>query len=152
MARVDLNKDTSDDFVARLKAIASSEQRHWGRMTPEALMRHLTYMLQLSLGEVRAEKVFLPVPSVVLWYLCFEWFTTWPKGKLKAPPSFLPDGNENLEEARARCLAAMDRFTEALESNPESTAFTPLLGHIPLTKWARVHGVHMDHHLRQFGV
>jgi hypothetical protein len=46
----------------------------------------------------------------------------------------------------------MNLFVDELERSPDKTGVNPGLGRIPLTKWSRVHGVHNDHHLRQFGV
>jgi hypothetical protein len=152
MATIDLNRSSAEDFIRRLKAISTPEQRRWGTLDPAALMRHLTYVFEASLGEQRAEKVFVPLPRFVLWYLFFVWFTRWPEGKIKAPESFCPDGDGALEEERARCVAALGRFVDALEATPDRKGFSPLLGNIPLRRWARVHGVHLAHHLRQYGV
>jgi hypothetical protein len=152
MATIDLNRSSAEGFIRRLKAISTSEQRRWGALGPAALMRHLTYVFEASLGEQQAEKVFVPMPRFVLWYLFFVWFTRWPEGKIKAPESFCPDGEGALEEERARCIAALERFVGALEARPDRKGFSPLLGNIPLRRWSRVHGVHLAHHLRQYGV
>ncbi len=152
MAAIDLNRASAKDFIRRLEAINSSEQRRWGTLEPAALMRHLAYVFEASLNEQRPEKVFVPLPRFVLWYLFFVWFTQWPEGKIKVPGSFCPDGDGALEEERARCIAALGRFLEALESTPDRKGFSPLLGNIPLRRWSRVHGVHLAHHLRQYGV
>lgn len=152
MAKLDLNPDTASAFVDRLQAVEGDVQRQWGTLSAAAMMRHLNYSLELSLEEVAPPKVFMPMPGIVAWYLFFVWFTDWPKGKITAPPEFLPEGEEELDPARQQCIAAVERFVERLGVSPERKAYTPLLGNIPLRKWARLHGVHMDHHLRQFNV
>ena len=152
MARLDLNQETASEFIARINKIETAEQRQWGTMEPQQLLRHLTYLFEISLGEKKAEKIFMPMPTFVIWLLFFDWFTNWPKGKLEAPDSFFPDGEESVEAARNNCTEALHRFCAQLESAPDNQGFSPLLGNIPLRKWARVHGVHMDHHLRQYGV
>ncbi len=152
MATIDLNRASAEDFVRRLEAIQTSEQRQWGSLDPASLMRHLAYVLEASMGEQHPERVFVPLPRFVLWYLFFVWFTRWPEGKIKAPDSFCPDGGGGLEEERARCVGALKRFVDALEVTPERKGFSPLLGDIPLRRWSRVHGVHLAHHLRQYGV
>ena len=152
MARLDLNRQTADAFIDRINSIHSLEQRQWGTMDPQKLLRHVTYLVEISLGEEKAEKIFMPMPSFLVWLLFFDWFTHWPKGKIDAPPAFFPEGKKTIEEAREQCIAAINRFCDQLEVAPDQTGFSPLLGTIPLHKWARVHGVHMDHHLRQYGV
>ena len=152
MTPLDLNPSTADTFIQRLSAITSPDQRRWGTLEPAALMRHLTCVFEISLSERPPEKLFMPMPGVVLWLLFFVWFTTWPEGKIKAPESFMPDGEGDLEEERVRCTAALHRFLERLAAEPEKKSYSPLLGNIPLRRWARVHGVHLNHHLRQYGV
>lgn len=152
MAKLDLNPESAEDFKGRVAQIQSDEQRQWGKMSAEEAVRHLCFMLELSLGEQQGEKLPLPMPGFLLWVLFFNWFTDWPKGRFDAPANFLPAAQDDLEAARTTCMEAIDRFVAQLERSPEQTGFSPLLGHIPLRKWARVHGVHMDHHLRQFGV
>jgi len=153
MARLDLNRQTEGAFIARIAQIKSEAQRQWGTMGPEKLLRHLTHTFRVSLGEdAVADKIFVPLPRIVLWYLFFEWFTRWPRGKIQGPPSFFPEELGDLEGARADCIDALQRFVARLESHPQQKGFSPLLGDIPLTRWCRVHGVHLDHHLVQYGV
>lgn len=152
MANLDLDASTAASFEARIGGIESESQRQWGTMSPEKLLRHLTFMFELSLGEREAEKVFIPMPRALIWLLFFEWFTNWPKGKIQAPPMFFPEPDGNLEAERVACIAGLHRFIEALKAHPQQKGFSPLLGNIALQKWARVHGVHLDHHLRQYGV
>tara|TARA_R110001592_G_scaffold36844_3_gene123515 strand:- start:489 stop:947 length:459 start_codon:yes stop_codon:yes gene_type:complete len=152
LAKLDLNRQTAPEFIARLEKITSPSQRKWGVMEPEKLLCHLMRLVEISLGEKEAEKIFLPMPRFVLWIIFFNWFTNWPHGKLHAPDSFFPEPEEELEVCRKNCIDALERFVSRLESHPTQQGLSPLLGSIPLTKWARVHGVHMDHHLRQYGV
>lgn len=152
MAKLDLDASTAASFEARIGGIESESQRQWGTMSPEKLLRHLTFMFELSLGEREAEKIFIPMPRALTWLLFFEWFTNWPKGKIQAPPLFFPESEGDLEAERAACLAGLHRFVGQLNTHPEQMGFSPLLGNIALQKWARVHGVHLDHHLRQYGV
>jgi len=152
MAKLDLNAATAQVFEDRLTKIEDSAQRQWGTMPPEKLLRHLTFMFELSLNERQAKGVFIPMPRFLVWLLFFEWFTDWPKGKIQAPPQFFPDPEGDVAAERVACIAGLHRFIERLQSEPDQRGFSPLLGNITLHKWARVHGVHMDHHLRQYGV
>lgn len=152
MEHLDLNHASADAFIRRLNAISSPDQRRWGTLDPAPLMRHLTCVFEISLNERPSEKIFMPLPGFVLWLLFFVWFTQWPEGKIKAPESFMPEGEGELEAERARCIAAVHRFLDRLAADPDQKGYSPLLGNIPLRRWVRVHGVHLNHHLRQFGV
>ena len=87
-----------------------------------------------------------------LFYLVFNvWFTNWPKG-LKGPPFLTPEPEGSFVEEHALLVTRMEQFVDALEREPGRIAVNPSLGAIPLRTWSRAHGVHCDHHLRQFGV
>ena len=46
---------------------------------------------------------------------------------------------------------AMEQFVDALDGEPDRIAVHPAFGDLTLRKWAKLHGKHFDHHLRQFG-
>nr|MBP8128283.1 DUF1569 domain-containing protein [Candidatus Hydrogenedentota bacterium] len=133
--------------------IHSVSQRQWGTLTPEGLMRHLRASVEISLGEgPKTRSLGIPIVSTVVRYLFFHWFTRWPGGTIKAPASFTPPAEGALDEERDALLRAMDRFLDAVDSEPERLAPNMLLGPQPLRYYGRIHGVHFQHHFRQYGV
>ena len=58
----------------------------------------------------------------------------------------------DIEEEKATLIAAMDRFVEAADKDPAAKALSPEFGWMRLDFWRKVHGIHTEHHLRQFGV
>jgi len=156
MAGLDLNADTAADFVARINQIESSEQRLWGKMEPAQMLAHLDFMFQVSLGQAPIKAIYIPIAGTLFYVLFFRVFTTWPKGAFKAPKKFFPqpahEGHDPLEQQRQACLDNLQRFVQALTQNPKARAPHPFLGQITLQRWSRIHGTHIDHHLRQFSV
>lgn len=152
MARIDLNPTTLPEFERRVNAVKSTSQRRWGRMTLAQMFAHLRIVFEVSLEEraVKDESRAWLMP--VIWVLMFEIFTNWPKGKIKASTQFLDDSAEDVESERTHLIAAMRRFVERSEIDPGRIVLEPMLGRISLKKWQRVHGIHTDYHLRQFGV
>ena len=137
---------------AQLDKIGKDSKPQWGELTPPRLFRHLHYTIQVSLSEV-------PVPDKSTWFtrgigrkLFFEWFTNWPKAKIKAPPNYTPTDVQELELERARLYAGVERFIDELEKNPRRQTVSELLGTLPLDYWAHVHGLHTNHHLKQYGL
>ena len=151
MPRIDLDSTTLPAFERRVEALASSESRQWGTMSLAQMCAHLSITIEISLEEHPAKDESRPWLLPVLWLLLFRVFTNWPRNIIKASPQFLDDNAEDIEAERARLLEAMRRFVAAAESNPERVTLEPMLGRISLKKWRRVHGVHADYHLRQFG-
>jgi hypothetical protein len=121
-------------------------------MNAHQALRHLLRTLEISLGEFDLpQKRLVPAPLVpIVWILFFHLLTKWPEGKLKAPSSFVPPPDHAFEEEQKALLDALDRFVAAVKESPEKKQFTPLVGQLPLHKWSRLHGVHMNHHFRQF--
>lgn len=151
MARIDLDSSTLPEFQRRLAAISSTEQRQWGTMSLAQMFAHLRIVFEISTEERETKDESRAWLLPILWVLMFRVWTNWPKGRIKTSPQMLDDSAEDVEDERARLIASMGRFVECSESDPERIVLEPLLGRISLKKWRRVHGVHCDYHLRQFG-
>jgi len=161
MAEPAFTKSTFDDYKARLIKISADTDRQWGSMDATQMLRHLRFVFEASMGEVDTRGqaapgmgflAYIPGARQLGYLMAFKWFTDWPKGKLKAPDEWMPAADNAYDEEEKLLLKKMNQFVAELEDTPEKRAFSPLLGDIPLTKWSVVHGVHMNHHLKQFGV
>ena len=152
MATFDLDRSTLSVFHGRLSRLTPETPRQWGTMDLPLMLRHLTFAVEMSLGEQAVPDRSVPLVRDLLFAFAFRWFTNWPKGRLKAPAYTVPPPQGDVDAERAALVDRMWRFVDLLEREPDRRAMSPGLGAIPLTKWSRVHGVHFDHHLRQFGV
>ena len=146
-----LDRGHRDLFDARIDALLPDAHRRWGRMQPVEVLAHLRAALRLSLGRIT-----LPDQSTPLFRNRFtQWILfgalPWPRGKIEAPSHFQPTPADSMEEERVKLGKAMDQFVEALEREPQTTAVHPAFGSLTLRKWAKLHGKHFDHHLKQFG-
>jgi len=151
MAKIDLDAATLADFERRVSAVDANAARRWGTMSVARMFAHLRIILEISLEERETKDESRAWLMPVLWVLLFELWTEWPKGKIKASPQFLDDAAENAEAERAQVIALMRRFVQRAEEAPERLVLEPMLGRVSLRKWRRIHGVHTDYHLRQFG-
>lgn len=151
MARIDLDSTTLPDFLRRVETLEPTAERRWGTMNVARMFAHLRITFEISLEERAAKDESWPLLLPVLWVLLFEVWTDWPKGKIKASPQFLDDDAEDVEQERNLLMEAMRRFIARAEREPERLVLEPMLGRVSLKKWRRIHGVHVDYHLRQFG-
>ncbi len=151
MARIEFDESTRPEFERRVKAIGSTEQRQWGTMSLAQMFAHLRIVFEISLEERETKDESYRFLMPIIYMLMFRLWTNWPKGVVKASKQFLDDSAEDIEAERAGLLAAMDRFVEFSAKHPERRVLEPMLGRITLTQWRRVHGIHTDYHLRQFG-
>lgn len=151
MARIDLDAVTLPEFERRITAIDPAATRQWGTMSLAQMLAHLRITFEISNEEREAKDESRAWLLPIIYILLFRLWTDWPKGKIKASPQFLNDAAEDVEGERAQLLESMRRFVERAESDPERIVLEPMLGHVSLKKWQRIHGVHTDYHLRQFG-
>ena len=70
----------------------------------------------------------------------------------KAPAELFPSPRPHMGAALEGFAAALERFEAALSRDPGRRAGHPAFGELTLVQWRRLHVLHFDHHLRQFGV
>jgi hypothetical protein len=145
-----LDSGTLAEFERRLNAVGSTEERLWGTMSLAQMLAHLRLTVEISLEEREAKNESRQWLTPVLFLLMFRVFTNWPHGKIPTSTQFLDDSAADVEGERSQLIDSVRRFVEAADDNPKRITLEPLLGRISLRKWARVHGVHVDYHLRQF--
>ena len=150
-AKISLNRETLPKFISRVQALRADTPRQWGTMDTARAVRHLIFTFEASLGIKKIEKRLNPVARAVLYFVFFEVFTTWPKG-LKGPDYITPPPERDFISEQQELVHLMEQFVVELERNPARIEVNPGLGGLPLSKWSRAHGVHTDHHMRQFGV
>ena len=154
MPILDLNEKNLAYHSDRIRALGPDKARLWGKMTPSLMLCHLRRTIDISLDKVPGMGKPL-VPKGLRWLLrllFFEWFTTWPKGKIKAPDIVVPTTAGEFDEEKRLLLAAMEEFVREAAANPGRIGVNPGMGPVSLAYWRHVHGVHMNHHYRQFGL
>jgi hypothetical protein len=57
-----------------------------------------------------------------------------------------------LEQERTQLFQAMDRYIRLLQKEPDKVVPSPAFGRMDIAYWARVHGIHFEHHCKQYGV
>ena len=137
----------------RLNRLTPDSERQWGTMTPNECLTHLTDALRHPIGERPAV---LP-PRSWFRHVPLKWLVLWvlprnPRG-VKTRPGADPklEGTKPVEFARD--LAELNRVTNKYlamipEIHTEHTRFGPMRER----DWLRWWWMHMDHHMRQFGL
>lgn len=151
MAAIDLDRTTLQRFIERVERIDEKSERLWGKFSAEAMIAHLIRSVEISLGEVEVSDESNFFIRNFLRPIVFSGFMPWPKGRIKTLPVFLAEPEGDLAAGREKLVAALKRFIEAAEADPERTVVSPAFGPRPLSGFHRMHGMHCDHHLRQFG-
>lgn len=144
--------ENAELFKERLCNIQATDEPIYGEMTPTKMMRHLRFVFDLSLGKENAEDISTFFSRNIMRVLAFHWFTNWPGGKIKAPDYFTPESDQEFEQERDALFATIQEFIDQADQFPEKKTLSPLFGMLTLEYWRRLHGVHINHHCKQFGV
>ncbi|MEM8890693.1 MAG: hypothetical protein AAGD28_22135 [Bacteroidota bacterium] len=140
----------STELFPLLQKLSVNTQPSFGIMTAQHMVEHLTWIIKSSVknyGEAPAEptkgqmkfKQFIANGAV---------FKHFPKddaqlAKLKYT---------SLEEALEQIPAAIDRFYDFFEANPDHISFNPMMGSLSFEELELFHYQHCRYHLWQFGM
>ncbi len=145
MAR--LSESTLGDFLERFRQIAPDAKPLWGEMTAPQMIGHLNGAARYSMGygpdipfkgNWKTRHIFAP--------LILNGFKQIPhnvKGARSSDPPVadLPTLETSLQEM-------LEKYRAGAFNPPHH----PFFGTIGPNGWMKFHGLHLDHHLRQFGV
>jgi Protein of unknown function (DUF1569) len=140
------------ELVARLRQLALDSPRQWGRMTPHQAVCHLSDSFRAMMGDKTASSISTPFSRTVIKWIALTAPMKWPPG-VKTIPEVDQEvgGTRPAEFARDRDAleALMEQFAvkQGRELQPH-----PIFGRLTTEQWRRWGWLHMDHHLRQFGV
>jgi hypothetical protein len=153
MKRLDNTGDKAT-LLDRLRHITPASQRRWGKMTPHQMICHLNDSFRSVIGEreFHGDKSNLLTRTVVRWLALYAPLR-WPHGVPTMPENDQEQGGTPPEEFQRDldALALMiDRVTRA--ERDFQWRRHPLFAEMSERDWMRWGYLHVDHHLRQFGV
>jgi len=151
MRTIPLDAEHLGYFEERIDRLTPHSKRRWGKLSVEGMLAHLRTSIELSLKE----RPSLSASNALSRTRLFQWLVMevmpWPKG-IKAPDAMTPPPDGNLAAEAAALKAAMHRFVQAAQRDPERVTESAGFGPLSFRRWARLHGRHTRHHLEQFGI
>lgn len=150
--RTPLDRGSLPQFEKKIERLRPDATPQFGSLTAHRMVVHLDITFQISLEEAPCEDLsnwILRSPPV-RWLIIN--MLPMPKGVMKGPGALTPEPVEDFENSKESLNQAMYRFVEEMETDPKRRTFDPWLGRIPLADWSKIHGLHLQHHLGQFGV
>lgn len=138
-----------DRTIERMNRIDEDAKPLWGSMSPGQMRAHLVTAVRYPLGKDEPtpdEGNFLTKKILAPLFI---------NGILKFPKNI---AKPKLYDASAQTAAVdelkaiLDEFLAQLNSGSFDPPVHPALGDLGPVGWGKLHDVHADHHLRQFGV
>lgn len=153
MMRTLADSAQADLVLARLARVTPDAQRRWGTMTVHEMLCHLSDAFRAGLGEPPVAKPMrvMGLRGAVPKWVALSLPLPWPHG-IRGPAEVDPkrEGTKPAEFTadRDRVEARLRRFiAEVGDGAPH-----PMFGTMTRADWLRWGWLHMDHHLRQFGL
>ena len=148
------NKEDKTEILERLKKVRPDSRGLWGKMNSHQMVCHLSDSFKLTIGEKEAatSAANLFNRTVIKW-IALQAPLTWPKGVKTRPEVDQQIGGTKpveFERDMKELEKMVDRFSRK-ERDFEWQAH-PIFGIMTEEEWLRWGYLHMDHHLRQFGV
>jgi hypothetical protein len=148
------NSTDKEEILNRLGRLSPDSRRQWGKMTPHQMICHLNDSFKSVIGErqVAGDKSNLLTRSLVRWIALYAPLK-WPHGVPTMPENDQEQGGTPPADFRrdVDALALMIERVTAAERDFRWRRH-PLFAEMSERDWMRWGYLHLDHHLRQFGV
>jgi hypothetical protein len=147
------NERRKAEILQRLRQIRPDSSRRWGRMSAHQMVCHLTDCCRMAIGQKHVSDA-----SSVLQRTIVKWTALYVP--LRWPPGFptRPEIDQEREGTRpaefAADVAELEALVHLLTADPRTFDWPvhPIFGRMTEAAWLRWAYLHMDHHLRQFGL
>jgi hypothetical protein len=147
------NQHDRDELISRLRRVSPDSQRRWGRMTPHQMICHLNDSFKCGTGEKEVSSVSNALSRSMVKWLALYLPIPWPHGVGTRPEMDQErGGTQPVEFGRDRneLEAMINRFSGT--QRDFKWGRHPLFDEMSERDWWRWGYLHVDHHLRQFGV
>ena len=142
-----------EELIGRLRALRPDSVRRWGRMSVHQMVCHVCDGFRMGTGEKPVRSVTSPFRRTMLKWFALYAPVPWPRGIPTRP---------EIDQARlgttpvefAADVAQLEVLLDQVTAQPRNFDWHdhPLLGSMSEAAWLRWGYLHVDHHLRQFGV
>jgi oxepin-CoA hydrolase / 3-oxo-5,6-dehydrosuberyl-CoA semialdehyde dehydrogenase len=146
-----LTRESLDYFKERLDTLADDATPQWGVLIPRDMVKHVRTSMLLSMGQVEAPDLSSLFSRTVIKIGLLYLSKKIPQNS-KGHSSLSCSSEASLHDERAALYEQMECFLGMVEDHPDRKSRHPYFGLLSMNEWAILHGIHLDHHLRQFGV
>ena len=144
------NKTDNDAFIARIEQLTPESKALWGKMTVDQMLSHCQAPMDFAFGKIPMKANFL---MRLIGKLVRNKILNSKEYQKNSPtaPAFIRKEVYDFEEAKKGLIERINTFSE-LGQKAIKTTKHPFFGEMTHEEWSKMHTMHLDHHLRQFGV
>ena len=136
-------------MLARVNKLSSFSQRQWGKMTVSQMLKHMSVAFSVPTGKIQLpkDKLYYVAANPFTRWVMVSLMSRWPKN-MATVEAFKIKDDPDFEKTKSEFLQNFNEFLNAA-SYPGSH---PAFGVMDKELWGQAMYIHLDHHLRQFGV
>ncbi len=144
------NKTDNDLFISRIHKLSPEAKAQWGKMTVDQMLSHCQAPMDFAFGKTPMKANF--IMRLIGKMVKNKMFKS-NEFKKNSPtaPAFIRKEKYDFEQAKNGLIERINIFSE-LGKNAIKTTKHPFFGELTYEEWSQMHTMHLDHHLRQFGV
>ena len=141
------------EILRRLRTVRPESARRWGRMSAHQMVCHLSDSFRVVLGQKTVSSATGLLPRTLVKWTALYAPLRWPPGILTRPEIDQEVGGTKPVDFAAD-VAQLEALVELVTTQRKDVAWQahPIFGRMSETAWLRWAYLHIDHHLRQFGV
>lgn len=147
------NQGDKREVLERLASLKSDCKAQWGKMNAHQMVCHLSDSFKCATGEKTAAFAGNLFSRVFVKWIALKAPLQWPKGVKTRPEMDQQVGGSRPSEFEAD-RKELERMVERFTSTSPDFQWHrhPMFGDMKVEEWFRWGYLHMDHHLRQFGL
>jgi hypothetical protein len=140
-------------ILHRLKGVRPDSMARWGRMSAHQMVCHSSDSCRMVLGEKPVSQATSLLQRTIVKWVVLYLPLPWPAGILTRPELDQELGGTRPVDFAAD-LAQLEALLERITAQAKTFdgRWHPIFGRMSDAAWLRWGYLHMDHHLRQFGM
>jgi hypothetical protein len=144
------SKADNDLVISRIKNLSPESKAQWGKMTVGQMLSHCQAPIDFAFGNTPMKANFI---MRLLGKMIKGKMLKSKEFKKNSPtaPAFIRTGVYDFDETKNELIKKIGTFSE-LGQKAIKTTNHPFFGEMTYDEWSQLHTMHLDHHLRQFGV
>jgi hypothetical protein len=144
------NKADNEIIIARINNLSPESGAQWGKMNVTQMLSHCQAPLDFTFGSTPMKANF--IMQLIGKMLKKKVFSgTEFKKNSPTAPDFIRTGTYDFEESKKGLIERINVFSEKGQSAIKTTKH-PFFGELTYDEWSKMHTMHLNHHLKQFGV
>lgn len=144
------NKADNEIIIARINKLSPESKAQWGKMNAAQMLSHCHGPIDVAFGTLDLKANFL---MQLLGKMVKKKMLKAGEFSKSSPtaPAFIRNEACDFEKSKSGLIERINQFSTLGEKAIRSSKH-PFFGEMSFDEWDRLHTMHLDHHLRQFGV